>query len=210
MLPFFLSLYLIFLPTCAADQRIVALEIAQELTLADDPTWKALLHHARGRCFVDDPTYYLAQSECSPTEELESLVNALFGSDETLRQDVACRFPARIAFISERLATRGVKAPKASCPEFEEYLVRAPADSISLVFAAENITHPMSMMGHVFLKFSGKSSSGSIVQHAASFFTRISTLNVPAIVLDGLFLGMPAFFALAPYSEQIHGYRAVE
>ena len=112
--------------------------------------------------------------------------------------------------MQERLEKAGVATPDVKCPAVEEYVEKAPAERISLVFASENITHPMSVMGHVFLKFSGTSSSDRQVDHAASFFTRISGFNVPGIVVDGLFLGMPAFFALVPYSEQINGYRVLE
>ncbi len=210
MLPFFLFIHLLFASSCLGDQAEAALRAARELDLANEPTWKALLHHARGKCFVDDATYYLSTSQCSLSDELNALVKAAFSDDSSLRYDIACRFPARTIFLRERLATRGILVPEATCTEFSEYTQRAPADSISLVFAAENITHPMSMMGHVFLKFSGKTSSGIVLEHSASFFTRFSALNVPAVVLDGLFLGMPAFFALAPYSEQIHGYRTLE
>ncbi len=210
MLPFLLFLQLVILLPCVADDETLAIRKAETLGMAQDPAWLALLHYARGRCFVDDPSYYLSPSNCSPPEELSSLIKALFSSDLNLRRDVACRFPARIAFIENRLASQGIAIPISSCLDIKEYRDRAPADEISLIFAAENITHPISMMGHVFLKFSGTSASGSQVEHAASFFTRISSLNVAAIALDGLFLGMPALFALVPYHEQIHGYQTLE
>jgi hypothetical protein len=210
MLPLFLSFFFFIPPNCIADQSQDALRLVEELHLEADPTWRALLHHARGRCFVNDKAYYLAGSECALGEEIRALVQAAFSIDASIRKDVACRFPARVQFVRDRLALHGVSVPVTRCPEFEEYVLKAPADDISLVFASENITHPMSMMGHVFLKFAGTSQQGEKLEHAASFFTRISTFNVPALIMDGMFLGMPAFFALVPYAEQIKGYREME
>jgi hypothetical protein len=210
MLPFFLFIQLLAISICHADTEEKVHELAREMELAEDSTWKALLHYARGRCFVDDPTYYLSQEPCSLNGELSALISAIFSAQLEVRQEVACRFPARISFLRENMAKAGISVPAERCSSLEEYTLKAPAKSVSLVFASENITHPMSVMGHVFLKFSGTSASGETLEHAASFFTRISGYNVPGIVLDGLVLGMPAFFALVPYSEQIHGYREVE
>jgi hypothetical protein len=210
LLPFFLLVYIVSATTCEAQQELRALNAAEDLDIHNDPTWRSLMHYARGRCFVDDSTFYLSKTPCSLVQEMRELISASYSSDSTVRQDVACRFPARIAFVRAMLHKVGVSLPTEHCAAVDEFRAKAPADNISLVFASENITHPMSMMGHVFLKFSGKSATGSSVDHAASFFTRISGINIPGLVLDGLFLGMPAFFALVPYSEQINGYRINE
>lgn len=210
LLPFFLLLYYFCPAVWATEQPTDLLRKVQELDLASDPTWMALLHNARGKCFISDPAYYLSKDQCSPLAEINSLVQALYANDPAVRLDVACRFPARIMFLRDRLKPYGLQPPVTPCSDFDDYAIRAPADLISLVFAAENITHPMSMMGHVFLKFEGKSRSGAPIEHAASFFTRISSINLPAVALDGLLLGMPAFFALVPYSEQIAGYQKKE
>ena len=210
MLPFFLFLYTLFPNVCAADLEAPALSTAKALNLSDDPTWKALIHYARGQCFVTDKTYYLSPTHCSLSEEIQALIRAIYSPDVDVRRDVACRFPARISFLRHRLGPYGIDLPDTLCPSFVEYTQRAPADTISLVFASENITHPMSMMGHVFLKFDGRSTSGIHLEHAASFFTQISSFNPAALVLDAFFFGMPAFFALTPYSEQIHSYRTIE
>jgi len=210
LLPIFLFISLISPSSCAADQAQIALKTAEELNLANDPTWKALLHYARERCFVTDPKYYLSPVECSLASELESLIEGIYSKDKNITGDISCRFPARIKFIKERLSSKGVAVPNLFCPDFVDYQEHAPAERISLVFAAENITHPMSMMGHVFLKFNGRSKTGEDLEHAASFFTRFSSVNIPATILEALYFGMPAFFALMPYDEQIQSYRSRE
>ncbi len=209
-LPFFLLLQLLWLSPSAAEEQSTALTKAKELRLAQDPTWLALLHFTNNRCYITDKSYYLAEKECSPQDELHQLIVALFSHEQAVIHEAACRFPARIEFIRQRLTSEGLTVPETRCAAFEEFKERAPADVIALVFAAENITSPMSMMGHVFLKFEGKTSAGSEVEHAASFFTNINTLNVPALLLDSLLLGMPSTFALVPYAEQVRNYQVLE
>lgn len=66
------------------------------------------------------------------------------------------------------------------------------------------------MMGHVFIKFRGRSEKGAELEHAVSFFTRIESVNPLVVFADSFFLGMPSFFALSPYSEVAAAYREGE
>jgi len=139
-------------------------------------------------------------------KEIELLLNAIFSPDKEIATAITCRFPARIEFLSTQLEPLGITFPTDSCSELIEYQNLAPANEISLVFASENITHPMSMMGHVFIKLTGVRDDFSTVNHAASFFTRLPSINIPKIILDSFILGLPSYFALTPYSNQITLY----
>ncbi len=209
-LPFFFLLQVFSVSSWAAETFDDAYRETTQLQLAQDPTWLALLHFANGKCYIHDRSFYLSAKECSPQDEILELLTALLNADQTRARDAACRFPARIAFLQEKLKARGISLPTPQCAALEEYKSRAPAESISLVFAAENITSPMSMMGHVFMKFEGKTPSGAPVEHAASFFTNIDTLNIPTLLLDSLLMGMPSTFALVPYEEQLRNYQTIE
>jgi hypothetical protein len=204
---FCFSFLLLFSRESRCDSAERALEAAREAEIATDPPWLALLHYANQRCYVTDPTFLLSAPLCDPARELELLLIAVFSAKASTTQDITCRFPARVAFIAARLAPLGFTVPRPLCADFLEYKKRAPADEVSLVFASENIVHPMSMMGHVFIKVQGRSEEGVELEHAVSFFTRIDSVNPLVVFADSFFLGMPSFFALSPFIEVTSGYR---
>lgn len=189
------------------ESPLELLAAAQSQNLWVNPTWLALLHLSSGRCFVDDTTFWLSSPRCDPKAEMLALLTALQSEDIVLRERILCAFPARIAFLERALGPIPSKGPAPSCAALEEYKQRAPVDSISLVFAAENITHPMSMMGHVFLRFEGDTQDQQRREHAASFFTSVQFANLPKLLLDSFVLGLPSRFVLLPYSEQLTVYR---
>ena len=209
-LPLCFCFVLFFARECKCESAEHILEAARKADIATDTTWLALLHYANQRCYVTDSTFLLSAPACDPARELELLLRAVFSRDKSTIQDVTCRFPARVAFIASRLAPLGFTVPEPSCADFLDYKRRAPAEEVSLVFASENIVHPMSMMGHVFIKFRGPSEKGVEVAHAVSFFTKIDSVNPLVVFADSFFLGMPSFFALSPYAEAASAYRESE
>lgn len=196
------------LPLVASKRRdsssVVA--TAHKLELAKSPTWRALLHYRSGRCQISDTSFILTGTACNPTVELERFLQAWLNAKGDQLSDMSCRFPARMAFIRHYLASVGYDLPFSECPSLTEYLHRAPADDISLVFAAENVAHPMSMMGHLFLAFHGVGDNGRKISHAASFYTRFTSSNPVLIARDSFITGMPSYFSLVPFSEQLSLY----
>ena len=179
---------------------------AQKLELAQNPQWRGLLHYRDGRCHISNKSFILSGMACDPEVELERFLEMWMTAQGDRLADLACRFPARMAFIRHYLVAAGFELPRSECAPLNEYLQRAPADEISLVFAAENVAHPMSMMGHLFLAFHGVSDNGKKVSHAASFYTRFTSSNPLLIAKDAFISGMPSYFSLVPFSEQLSLY----
>lgn len=168
---------------------------------AADPVWQALLHMDAGRPRVLDPGFLLAAGPgWSPYREL-------LATRELLARDpqAHCRFPARAQWLQDQ----GL-APSAgwsACEAIQEFLRRAPAERIDLVFAAENVRQPASIMGHLFLRLSGHlATDGRPVAHAVSFFTDADSLNLPRLLYESLVTGKPGFFTLSPYAEAEQQY----
>ncbi|MDX8392451.1 MAG: DUF4105 domain-containing protein, partial [Mariprofundaceae bacterium] len=121
-----------------------------------------------------------------------------------------CRFPARFQWVLKSLHLNASDFPKPECLSYDEYTRKVPVDDVKLVFASENIISPSSMMGHVFLMLSGRVSNERVVEHAVTYFTLLDSLNVPKIVYQNLFGGMPGLFALQPYNRIRNNYLKVE
>ncbi|MCC6221728.1 MAG: DUF4105 domain-containing protein [Deltaproteobacteria bacterium] len=187
-----------------------AIIIAKQKKLHLSPTWRSLLHYKNNTCYVNDPSFLLNRKGCSLEAELEASLSEIFENISEENENAICRFPARYYFLQRELAKENITLPTAHCKAFEEYLTRAPADTIGLAYASENVTKPASMMGHLFLKLAAIDKDGASVEHAVSYFTRIDTANIPMLIAKSFVLGMPSFFALMPYDEQIRKYRDIE
>ena len=160
--------------TATAETARPRIEISDEelARVSSDRAWRALLHVSGRGPDIRDPGFLLTSEHFSPASELRATIAFLY---EAAPQNV-CRFPARYFWLRARLPI--TELPVADCAELEEFRRRAPADAIDLVFASENLAQPSSAMGHLFLKLSGTSESGSYVSHSVSFYTDTATLNL--------------------------------
>lgn len=159
----------------SADTYIATLQAqALQHQLDRSSKWSALLHVSEGAPRIKDRQFILSLDHFSPREELLQTIAYLYGPQSA---EAVCRFPARYAWLQ---AEAGLPLlPLDHCTELQELMTRAPADTLSLVFASENLSQPSSMMGHLFLKTSGHTADGRKVEHAISFFTDAGTINLP-------------------------------
>ncbi len=158
--------------------------------------WSALLHTENGHANIVDPNFLLSLPDFSPEKELQKTIDFLYHGE---RQNV-CRFPARYLWLKQTLSAP--ELPLNECSDIVEFKRKAPVDQISIAFASENLAQPASMMGHVFLKFSGKNELGQETTHAISFYTDAQTLNLPKLFFDSMVIGKKGYFSLSPYVEK--------
>lgn len=163
--------------------------------------WMALLHVSEGVPRVQDGQFILSLDHFSPREELLQTIAYLYGPKSA---EAVCRFPARYAWLQEEAGLPALSLDH--CTELQELIARAPTDTLSLIFASENLSQPSSMMGHLFLKTSGKTTEGRKVEHAISFFTDADTINLPKLFYDSMVTGKKGYFALSPYQNEIRHY----
>lgn len=164
------------------------------------PIWAALLHSYNGHVNISDPNFLLSHNDFSLASELMQTIDFLYrGNPRNV-----CRFPARYYWLRQILNIP--ELPLDSCPEVLEFRHKAPIDEISIVFASERVSQPASMLGHSFLKLSGKNDQGTEVSHAITFYTDINTYNLPRLLFDSLVIGKQGYFALSPYDEMQRRY----
>jgi len=201
-------------PLCAqeapdATAAMLAIPGPQAQTPAPDlhrsPTWQALLHLSEGRPQIRDPGFLLSLPHFSPQRELEATLAYLWGPQST---QAVCRFPARYLWLQQALALPPL--PIDHCATLQEFMRRAPADRISLVFASENLSQPSSMMGHLFLKAEGQRADGVHVAHAIAFFTDAATANLPKLFYDSMVVGKEGYFVLTPFQDEAQLYAVEE
>ncbi|MDD4912741.1 MAG: DUF4105 domain-containing protein [Sideroxydans sp.] len=184
-----------------AEALIAKLNLkATQQHLARSSVWQALLHANTTHHNISDQSFLLSLPNFSLAAELQHTLVFLYSGDTSH----VCRFPARYVWLRQQL-----DAPELSldaCPDVIEFRRKAPVDEIALAFASERIAEPASMLGHAFLKLSGKNSEGLSVSHAITFYTDANTLNLPKLLFDSIVTGKPGYFSLTPYAEQQQRY----
>ncbi|MDD5371795.1 MAG: DUF4105 domain-containing protein [Sulfurimonas sp.] len=189
-----------------ASQQDV-LKLANELQIFNKKEWKALLHYNQELNIYDEN--FTNIEKFSLKNELELTINGFYEPKEkyeNINNHPQCKFPARRLFLINELNLSDDFFPFIQCLDFQNYLNKAPADTISLIYASENVKNPSSMMGHTFLKYSGINYQNNKVEHAVSFYTIIETLNLFELAYQNTYSGMRGFFALQPYQEAIKQY----
>ncbi|TAK93804.1 MAG: DUF4105 domain-containing protein [Aquabacterium sp.] len=184
-------------------EQIQQLALGKQLDAS--PRWAALLHLNGLEPQIKDEHFILTLGDFSPRKELIATIALLYGSQA---REAACRFPARLAWLQTELQLP--VTPTDQCVELTDFLARAPAQTISLVFASENLSQPSSMMGHLFLKVSGRNAEGQTLEHAISFFTDADSFNIPKLFYDSMVVGKPGYFLLSPYKDEQDQYLVKE
>lgn len=211
-IPLFLFLHFDMSYGACTDEDFInsIINTALEKNLHKSYVWKSLLQVTDGKPNIHDPNFLLSGAEFSLENEMIKTIRSFFDAPNDTLKHSTCRFPARFAWLKSELGLDGSLFPDVHCPEFEEYLRRAPAQEIHLIFVSENVSQPSSMMGHVFFKLSGYDNNSNHVEHAISFYTIIDTINIPLLITKSTITGMKGVFSLLPYREQIKRYLETE
>lgn len=194
----FFLLFTIPIVLCASQESAIIL--AEQNKLYEKNEWKALLHYDDG-FKVTDKKFLLSKNH-TLKNELTSTIQAFYNLPsqyQNTNKHAQCRFPARLLFITHELNISKDEFPKVNCQELNIYKEKAPADKIFLAYASENVTNPSSMMGHIFLKFSGINDNHAEVDHAITFYTVIESYSPLSLIYQNTISGMKGLFALQPY-----------
>lgn len=121
----------------------------------------------------------------------------------------ACRFPARKAWLVEKLGLP--ELPSVTCKEYDLLVKKVDPQSVTLVFADAHINSPASMFGHTFLRIDSSHES-KLLSHAINYSANADqkTENGVMFAIKGLFGGYPGIYSLLPYYDKIKEYKSTE
>lgn len=204
--------FLLFIfPILLYSSQQETLTKANNYKLYEQNEWKALLHY-NGNLNITDNQFILSK-DFSLKNELNITINGFYLPKENyqnINNHPQCKFPSRLLFITHELNVSNSEFPKINCQDFNTYKMKAPADKISLIYASENVKNPSSMMGHTFLKYSGKNYQDREVEHAITFYTVLDSINLLVLAYQNIFSGMKGLFALQPYKKIVKQYTEKE
>jgi len=180
--------------------------------------WQVLMHYSPGligrnsTSLVDDTEFFLdKQGQSSPQAELEATLRRLLMPANDDDKAIACRFPARSAWLVSVLNMNKRHLPQYRCIHLNNWLKKLAADSLTLIFPVSVLNSPASMFGHTFLRFDRKTEKiPDLLAWTVSYAARSGAEMGFRFALKGLFGGYPGKFNLAPYYVQVKEYSDIE
>lgn len=182
--------------------------------LHEDPYWRILLHYKPSlfgfTSLVDDPRFFLApDGKTNPEAELVATIRALFAPQAQGDAAAVCRFPARSAWLRERLHLDPGCLPAATCRSFETFMETVRPASVTLIFPAAHLNSPASMFGHTLLTIETANRS-KLLSYAVNYTAVTGETFGPLFAVKGLFGLYPGYFSILPYYTKLQEYRDVD
>jgi hypothetical protein len=187
-----------------------------EKKLYEDDYWGVLLHYQDGwlsnRSLIDSPAFFLSpDGKKDKRAEMEATIRAVFSEDWSLGDNHSqCLFPARTAWLSEKLAVVNENLKKAVCEYFDNTTaVIAPA-RLTIILPFYSRGEPATAFGHTLLRLEKKNSApllGYSVTYAASGY---ENSTVAGYIIKGLLGGYDGKYTVQPFSQSINEYTAIE
>jgi len=179
---------------------------AQQLKLANDAQWQALLHYHNQRSLVADKAFFFHPDGAEDKQaELEATLAAFFQTTSDDDNSPQCRFPARFAWLQQHLK---LPIPTHRCEKLQNWLKNLAVTSISLVFPVAYLNNPASMFGHSFLRLD--STESQLMAWTVNYAAETEQQQGVAFALKGLFGGYQGQFTLAPYYVLLKEYADLE
>jgi hypothetical protein len=213
-----LLLFCLFAAGASAATVDEAVPRAQSLKLWEDPQWLRLGHWKRtrwlGRLESDAAKgFFLAPAgRTDPRAELEAEVAGLFAAEPGGGvQHPRCRFPARAAWLSERLGLDPKSLPPADCSKYEDWRRLMDAGSVSLIFASSFLDNPSSMFGHTFLRLERRGTgSDPLRDNTLNFGADTGADGGARFAAKGLLGLYPGTYTVMPYYMKIQVYNNID
>ena len=178
--------------------------------LAQARYWHLLLHMRNGTSEIDDDHFFLAKKgKYNAGEELDATLYALYHEKVYDDNATACKFPARKAWLVQKLQLTAL--PKVNCKAFHEIEEKLNPTSATVVFPSAHINSPASMFGHTFLRINSKYNS-KLLSYAINYAADVDETQTNGITyaIKGLFGGYTGYYSMLPYYDKLKEYRDSE
>jgi len=172
--------------------------------------WKILLHYVSSHSLISDPHFFLSHSgRKNPAAELVATLQGMFDSHVSDNEQIQCRFPARSAWLKERLQIDPERLPPVKCSEFENIRKNMRPKQAVLVFPAAFMNKPASMFGHTFIRIDNEYRS-KLLGHAVNYAAFTGDSGGFLYAIKGLFGYFKGYYSVLPYYEKVKEYNDME
>ena len=200
------------------------IEKAKNLHLAEDPYWHTLLHYKKsvsGVCsLIDDPRFFLAKNgKRNPEAELIATLTLFYTPSENIESYIknpdsvsipdALRFPARYAWLKEKLDFNPNELPYDADTGYEELKKKVNPSGFYLIFPAGYMKNPASLFGHSFLLIESEKKS-RLLAYSVNYGADAQKTIAPLYALFGLTGVYRGYYSFLPYYEKIKEYGDID
>jgi hypothetical protein len=164
------------------------------------------LHFRDGKSEIDDPKFFLSpDGKYNPKKELKATVKALLDHDSS----VYCKFPARVAWIVQKLPKLKYEIGSYGCVELEKIIDDYSPRYVSLIFPTAHMNSPASMYGHTFLRIDTDKKT-PLISQAINYAAQTDETNGLIYAYQGLVGGYEGRYSILPYYDKIKEYNDME
>lgn len=146
----------------------------------------------------------------NPEAELRQSLEAFADPSEFLkngRGHPQCLYPARYITLKKQF---GLQIKDVSCPAFDSWFQMRKEGDVEIVYAAQYLSNPASIMGHTFIKFENPKVVNNL-NLATGYAADIPpNTSAAAYISNGLFGGFKGVFAEFPYYRKVHEYTIID
>ncbi len=187
--------------------------------LASHPYWQILLRYEKKQgdtlvSSVEQPSFFVSSDGRTNAEaELTATLENLVATPPAKADDaVACRFPARVAWLRQQLNITENDLAPANCPAISTWLKGINPHEATLVFAADYVNNPSSMFGHTLLRIDApdQTEETRLLAYAVNYAAQTNTSNGLEFAYKGLTGGYAGAFSVLPYYEKVKEYNDFE
>jgi hypothetical protein len=202
------------------DYQQQLLAQAERQHLWDDRYWQILLHYesdvlGRWHSTATTPWFFRApDGKSNPRAELNATLLAFFDDQPiTPHQEPAvCVYPARYAWLKQRLDIDTSRLPAVDCAPLQEWLAQTQITAANLVFADAYVNSPASMFGHTLLRLeSARYEAGkNLLSYAVNFSANTQEKNGIVFDIKGIMGYYRAVFVFYYYFYKLRDYSFIE
>jgi len=214
-------LFLLPMTGVAADIVSVFQKQAQASQLGEHPEWLNLLHYKSSRfskhgyiSYVDDKRFFYSKNgKTDPQSELNETLAAFYNAEIKNDSHALCRFPARFAWLKDKLGIQSEYLPIVLCKEYSDWRQMIRAKQATLIFPAYYLNSPSSMFGHTLLRLDAadENEGSKWLSHAVNFGADLRAEdNSILFAFKGLAGGYSGLFSVMPYFKKIQEYNTIE
>jgi len=225
---FFIFILALGVPASAlADYADELIEKSDALKLDSTPKWIKLVHYHRDLLGgytgeADGMKFYTSPiGRSNPKAELQSTIRAFFAPDQPDTRESThpqCQFPARFAWLKEKLGFDSKRLPEKSCPRFEEFHKRLRGKAVTFIFSSYYLNNPSSTFGHTFIRINKTENDSSqkskqkydLLNFGIGYAADANVTNPLLYAIYGLAGLFPGTFTSLPYFYKVREYNDAE